>query len=64
MTRLYPRNAAALDRGLERALGLPTIPELGLPIPGKNARADPRVPNMVNSVADIAGLNKKRQRQR
>ena len=35
MTMLYPRNATALDRGLERALGLPTIPELGLPILGK-----------------------------
>ena len=35
MTRLYPWNAAALDRGLERALGLPTIPELGLSIPRK-----------------------------
>ena len=35
MTRLYPTKAAALDRGLERALDLPTIPELGLPTPGK-----------------------------
>ena len=33
--RLYPRNAAALDRGLEIALGFPTIPELGLPTPRK-----------------------------
>ena len=41
MTRLYPRNAAALDRGLERALSLL------------------RVSNMVGSVADTAGLNKK-----
>ena len=35
MTRLYPRNAVTLDRGLERALSLPTIPELGLSTPGK-----------------------------
>ena len=60
MTRPPLRNVVALSRGLERVLGLPTIPELGLPTTRKmREQILGCLTWCPGSVADTAGLNKK-----